>query len=396
MNQELINSAVGFLKDPNVNSAPLTKKVEFLESKGLNQQEIEEALRRANGETNVGSPSGTSSGSSTQSVAPYSQQAASVPSDYYNYAPPVPERSWKDYFIMATATAGVTYGLYQVVSKYLVPSLIPPSQSSIDADKEKIDDEFVKIDKLLEQLAQDQTEIKESNEAKAKEIDTVINNVNDFLAKYNKDKLTFDDDLRLMKLEVENLRNSIEKNMGTTKENIKQELEDIGEELESLKQLVQARAGKVGSLAESVPRKIAPVSSIPSASEILKKAKAAKAASASPEMKSAEVKSEVKPAEPKKIVLESLSGALQHTPEVVDASEVEDVNPSGSLPVSNGGVPQWQLQQNATEKTQNGIPAWQQNSGISSWQEAQSNNEKKAAEAIEANGLPAWQLNASN
>lgn len=162
-----------------------------MESKGLNQEEIEEALKRANDNSTTTSSSSSSVASSnlsntTSSPSYQSQQQqqqvySQPPIDYYNVVPPpVPEKSWKDYFIMATATAGVTYGLYQVVTRYLIPSIIPPSQSSIDKDKETINEEFMKIDKILDQLTFEQEEIKHANETKLSEIDTVIENVNDF------------------------------------------------------------------------------------------------------------------------------------------------------------------------------------------------------------------------
>ena len=119
MNDELINSAVSFLKDANVSSSPLNKKIEFLESKGLNEQEIEEALKRANGQS-----SSSQTANQQQLTQPQQQQQqqplpSQPPIDYYNVAAPqVPERTWQDYFIMATATAGVTYVLYQVVSRF--------------------------------------------------------------------------------------------------------------------------------------------------------------------------------------------------------------------------------------------------------------------------------------
>lgn len=363
MNDELINSAVAFLKDPNVASSPLTKKVEFLETKGLNQQEIEEALKRANGQSTAASPP-SSSPSNTYSSYSDAAPAPPAPLDYYGVPPQVPERSWKDYFIMATATAGVGYGLYQVVSRYLVPNIVPPAQLRIDEDKEKIDEEFIKIDKVLEQMAIEQKEIKDANEGKLKEVDVVIENVNDFMAKYNKDILKFDDDLRLMKLEIDNLRNSIDKNMKLTKENIHDELTEISEELVSLKNLIKARSETSSS---ETSRKVASVSSIPSASEILKKAKA-KNISASPPASNSPVlpQQEIKPAEPKE-------------------SEAKGA-------VYAAGIPDWQLkhkqQEEAKEQENSGAP------GIPAWQQA-GNDDEIVEKSIENVGVPAWQLNAS-
>ncbi|KAI5954361.1 PEX14 [Candida jiufengensis] len=365
MNDELINSAVTFLKDPNVASSPLTKKIEFLESKGLNQQEIEEALKRVN-EPSTTTASSSSTSTSTPTQSQYSSQP-SLPLDYYNVAPPIPERSWKDYFIMATATVGVTYGLYQVISKYLVPSIIPPSQSSIEQDKEVINEEFLKIDKILEQLTKEQEEIKISNEEKIKDIDTVIENINDFLTKYNKDKLKFDDDLRLMKLEVDNLSNSIEKNMRLSKENINDELSGLNTELQSLKNLIKIRGEQSqSSNGGASSRNIAPVSSIPSASDILKRAKAKaeepKEKAASPEVTAAKPPLE----RSESITKGSVTAAGIPSWQLKHKEEEIEKEGSGALPneevvnnkIKSAGIPSWQL--NSNEKKD--IPSWQTNS----------------------------------
>ena len=370
MNEDLISSAVSFLSDPNVASSPLTKKVEFLESKGLNQQEIEEALNRANA-SHLTSSTGVSRAPSAPEPQP--------PIDYYNMAPPpLPERSWKDYFIMATATAGVTYGLYQVVSKYLIPSIIPPSQSTIEDDKTRMEEEFIKIDKLLEQLSTDQSDIKEQNENKLKEIDVVIENVNDFLAKYNKDKLSFDDDLRLMKSEIQNLKNSVEKNMDMTKDSVKFELSEITAELDSLKQLLRSRGAITSETKGDGPsRKLAPVSSIPSASDILKRAKEKRSGTREPEV------SDKAPNEENGST--KVEAASSDKPEPFTA-------PGISKPVTLGGVtaagiPEWQLKdkEKQLEESSPSIPSWQQQ---------QKTNNDIVKDNIANIGVPLWQLNA--
>lgn len=368
MNEELISSAISFLKDPNVQSSPLTKKIEFLESKGLNQAEIEEAMKRAN-EGQSQSQSHGQSQPSQSSQSSQSNQLSNAPLDYYNVPPQVPDRSWKDYFIMATATAGVTYGLYQVVSKYLVPSIIPAKQSSIDEDKSRINEEFIKIDKVLEVLEEDQNQIKSQNEEKCKELDIVIDNVNDFLSKYNKDKLKFDDDLKLMKLEIDNLKNSVEKNMNLTKENIKDELQDISEELTSLKNLIRARSSELKDSARKVP----PVSSIPSALEILKKAKSG---SSTPE---SQPTSSANSAETKPTTVDNVTAA--GIPEWQAKHKEAEGIPSWQAKQKDEGIPSWQTK----DKPENGIPSWQTNA-----------SDDKVAKSIANVGVPSWQLNASS
>ncbi|ABN68441.2 Peroxisomal membrane protein PER10 (Peroxin-14) [Scheffersomyces stipitis CBS 6054] len=382
MNEDHIKSAVAFLRDPNVSGSPLTKKVEFLEAKGLTQEEIEESLRRI------------SEGSTNNSVAPTydnnsnvnSSNASLPPIDYYNVAPPVPERSWKDYFIMATATAGVSYGLYQVVTRYLIPSIIPPSQASIEKDKETIEEEFIKIDKILEQLSADQEQIKTDNEAKLKEIDVVIDNVNDFLSRYNKDKLKFDDDLRLMKLEIDNLSNSIEKNMNQTKSSVKDELTEINEELQSLKNLITARSNSGASANGGADRKIAPVSAIPSASEILKRAKAKAMESDSSASSSSSAQTAAPEPEPV-----TVAESKQESPKFDSSNTVGAVTVDG---VTAAGIPAWQMSHREQElgASSSDTPSWQTPSAGAALEDNSEELKKKIASV----GVPSWQLNAGS
>lgn len=379
MNEELIASAVSFLQDLTVAASPINKKIEFLQSKGLNEEEIDEAIKRANNTSSTPTTKTQTSSASTYRGAVQEHQSNlqnSVPLDYYSVAPQVPERTWKDYFIMATATAGVTYGFYQVVSRYLLPSIIPPGRSRLDDDKQVIEDEFIKIDKVLEQMTEEQKEVKAANEAKLEEIDTVIGNVNEFLSQYSKDKLKFDDDLRLMKLEVENLQNSVEKNMRLTKENIRDELGDVSNELESLKSLIKARANSTGA----PERKVAPVSSIPSASEILKKAKSngnAPAASAA--------KTTVKetPTSPKESAYQpTASGPSTQEPTVTTSNPLLERTPSifAKQEYLASGIPDWQLAHKKREEEQEKI---------------KNEAKLKVTDSIQKVGVPQWQLNAS-
>lgn len=90
-----VASAVSFLRDPSVRDSPLSKKLAFLESKGLSPQEIDAALRQ----------SGNVPAFTTQQL-PYGQ-------------PPLQQRQpdWRDWFIMATvggAVGTVAYSLARV------------------------------------------------------------------------------------------------------------------------------------------------------------------------------------------------------------------------------------------------------------------------------------------
>lgn len=101
--QEMVSSAISFLSDPKVQSSSLGQRVAFLESKGLNTSEIEEALRQ----------SGMTSG--VQQGPPQGQQqiyhAQHHPSALYPHPPPQNGRDWRDWFIMAVISGAVGYGV---------------------------------------------------------------------------------------------------------------------------------------------------------------------------------------------------------------------------------------------------------------------------------------------
>lgn len=125
--QDLLHNAVLFLTDPKVASSSLTSKIQFLEGKGLDEAEIQEALRRANGSsasssslTGVpgtsaaaigGSGSGSASGAAARRDMGYEREfgyGINGGRQGYEYgyglrvrAPEPPRRDWRDLFVSA-------------------------------------------------------------------------------------------------------------------------------------------------------------------------------------------------------------------------------------------------------------------------------------------------------
>lgn len=113
LRDDMLKSAVSFLSDPKVQSAPLAKKVAFLENKGMTSEEIEEAMARVNGKSAATTVTTTTSGPVTYPGGGVVMQA-----------PPVPARAsydWRDVFIAAVMAGGVGYGVWHLakVSKEL-------------------------------------------------------------------------------------------------------------------------------------------------------------------------------------------------------------------------------------------------------------------------------------
>ncbi|ODV93436.1 hypothetical protein PACTADRAFT_46289 [Pachysolen tannophilus NRRL Y-2460] len=271
LREDLIESAVQFLNDPSVIDSPLNKRIEFIESKGLNQEEIQEAIRRSQETKNDKGQRLNRTPVATNDTG--SLNNPQMLNDYYYYSnpPPLPERNWKDYFIMATTTVGVSYGLYQVVKKYVIPNILPPSKTQLEKDKEAIDLEFQRIEKLLDFLEKQQTEFISRQDEVYTKVDDTLLSIEKIVKAMNEKNLSNEDSLKYLKLEVENIKSAMMNNLDSQKSTIVKELSDIEIEVNELKKIISAATNNGTNNTESLSKyKIPPISSVPKASDILK------------------------------------------------------------------------------------------------------------------------------
>ncbi|EED19534.1 peroxisomal membrane anchor protein (Pex14), putative [Talaromyces stipitatus ATCC 10500] len=266
--EELISSAVTFLQDPSVASSPLEKRVAFLQSKNLTQEEIEIAIARA-GEESVQTTTTT-----TTSPVGYNQQQSPVyrptvpqsgygPGPYGQWQPPpdVPRRDWRDWFIMATITGGVGYGLYVLAKRYVVPIIAPPTPPQLEQDKQSIDDEFARAFALIDQLSTDTAALKSAEEARTERLDAALREVENVLSELKSSTRRRDDETRRISDEVKNLKDSIPKALEGAREGNENKLKELGTELRSLKTLLNNRLSAGNST--STPATGRPLGSTP-------------------------------------------------------------------------------------------------------------------------------------
>jgi hypothetical protein len=101
------------LQEPSVAAAPLDKRIAFLQSKNLTQEEVDIALARAGETSNSPPPQAPSSSNYAYRQPPPPPPGYPPYPGYWQPPPPeVPRRDWRDWFIMATVMGGVGYGLY--------------------------------------------------------------------------------------------------------------------------------------------------------------------------------------------------------------------------------------------------------------------------------------------
>lgn len=119
LREDMIQSAIRFLNDPKVQDAPLTKKISFLETKGLTNTEIQEAIIRIRG--------GSSSNTSVLPVSSYQQQQPTLtPQQIQSMIQmqiqhqqqlrqqQLRHNSWKEYVVAVSLTAAVCVGTWSL------------------------------------------------------------------------------------------------------------------------------------------------------------------------------------------------------------------------------------------------------------------------------------------
>ena len=267
--KSLLDSAVVFLQDESVINAPLDEKINFLRKKGLDDNEIELALEQAR------VPKNKQDGPKGKAIT--SKHVVEQPAEYtYEALPPLlPQRDWRDYFIMATASCGVLYGLYEVARRYVMPTVLPDSVSKLEQDKQEIDAQFLKVDKVLEALEQRYSELKESEEQKIKELDIVIAELQEAIAKTSRIGEKLENDIEVLKLRITTLQSSVEGKLSG--DGAVTELQSIERELKSLKRLMEPHCDDPESRTEggndnrlvSQQNRLPGVNDIPSAVDLL-------------------------------------------------------------------------------------------------------------------------------
>lgn len=244
--EDLISSAVTFLQDPSVASSPIEKRIEFLKSKNLTQEEVDISLARANDQL------------PQQSQNTYPVQPYRAPPQNYNYPfnpygewrPPPPEppkRDWRDWFIMATVVGGAGYGLWVMAERYIKPLIAPPTPPQLEQDKAAIDEQFNKAFALLDTLSSDTAALKEAEETRTQRLDSAISDVEAIVAELRTANQKREDDARRMETDIKSLKESLPKAIDSVEKSSEKQLKELSVELGSLKLLMSNRMGASSS-----------------------------------------------------------------------------------------------------------------------------------------------------
>jgi len=249
--EDIVTSAVSFLQDPSVASSPIEKRIEFLRSKNLTEEEVQLSLARA------ADPSTPSQPPPSQYYPPQQQYGRPPPQGFgYNYnpygdfhaAPPEPpKRDWRDWFIMATVVGGASYGLYVLAQRYVKPLIAPPTPPQLEQDKAAIDEQFNRAFALIDTLSSDTTALKNAEEARTQKLDTVLADVEAVVAELKTANTRREEDARRMAEDITRLKDSLPAAIDGVKQASERQLKDLSTELASLKTLMGNRLSSSSS-----------------------------------------------------------------------------------------------------------------------------------------------------
>ncbi|RFU35402.1 hypothetical protein B7463_g990, partial [Scytalidium lignicola] len=240
--EDLVASAVTFLQDPSVSSSPIESRIAFLQSKNLTQEEVDAALARAGGEAPT--PAANYSNYASQQQAARPPQVGgygAYPPFNYQQPPEVPKRDWRDWFIMATVTGGIGYGLYFLAKRYVYPVIAPPTPPQLEQDKKAIDDSFEKAFALLDQLAKDTETLKSAEQTRTERLDSALADVENVINDLKMASRRREEDSRRIGDEVRTLKDLIPTAIESQKTTTDNRLKELNSELKSLKTLLSQR-----------------------------------------------------------------------------------------------------------------------------------------------------------
>ncbi|KAG8828587.1 peroxisomal membrane protein pex14 [Serendipita sp. 399] len=220
---QLMQQAIQFLSDPQTRSSTLVQRIQFLESRGLTNDEITRAIIIAN-QTTV-NPGYDPYGSAGPVTLP-GQNPVHVPWD------------WRDYFIAAVVSGSVMLGAYATARKYLFPHLQPPTLSAYETDKEALAAQFDAAEQLLKEIQAETQAMKTNIEEQKAKVEAAVQEVTTAVEEMRQGEAEVRDEMREIRAEVNTMQDMLPKMLDRVKDQERQSYSELQQELKSLKTLL--------------------------------------------------------------------------------------------------------------------------------------------------------------
>ncbi|GAA5979380.1 hypothetical protein JCM11641_005018 [Rhodosporidiobolus odoratus] len=236
----LLSSAISFLRDPSTSTSPLAQRIQFLESKGLNQQEIQQALAQAQ------APSFSPVLPSRPAGGAYPAQPGHGGYAGYGQAREY-EKDWRDWFVMGVVGGGVGWLAVKLAQKFLLPSLQPPSESDLEASQRALEAKYDEASALLRTLQESTDAVAASLDEQKESVEKELDEVKKAVAEMREGERRRDEWAKKVEAQVEDMARSLPGLLDKQHSTSSASLNELQTELKSLKSLLLARRLTPGS-----------------------------------------------------------------------------------------------------------------------------------------------------
>ncbi|KNE55772.1 hypothetical protein AMAG_01649 [Allomyces macrogynus ATCC 38327] len=235
--EELVGPAVRFLSDAKVQSAPMAKKIAFLEAKGLTTDEINLAVQRA------------ATGATAAAVPPAPAVAAppAVPAPTYVVAAPAPSpiaAPWtaKDLVFAVAMVAGLGYSAFHVFKTYLLPRLALPSVTDLTAAQTEFQRALAATAQTTSAIQAEARTLLDAVRADANALRTDAQAARDALEAFQAAATTRDETLAQVRADMQDLRTKVPDLVAGVRDTQVRMLADLQAEIRSLRSAMAASA----------------------------------------------------------------------------------------------------------------------------------------------------------
>ncbi|GAA6002653.1 Pex14p [Rhodotorula paludigena] len=237
---QLLQSAVSFLRDPSTASSPLAQRIAFLESKGLSQPEIEQALQQA-GPAPPG-PGASGYPGPTSSLTRYAG-GPGARAGMYGPGAMVAEyqRDWRDWFIMGVVGGGIGWLTVKLAQKFLVPHLQPPSETDLEASQRALEAKYDEAAALLRTLQESTDAVAQSLDVQKADVEKELDEVRRAVSEMREGEKKRDEWAKNVGRQVDDMVKSLPSLLDKQASAQTSSLADLQTELKSLKSLLIAR-----------------------------------------------------------------------------------------------------------------------------------------------------------
>jgi peroxin-14 len=223
--EDAVLTAIQFLSNSKVRESPLNKKVTFLEKKGLNSQEIKEALIRAE------------SLKETETIAP------ELPRRPLQYDPSmdsssISSRTWKNTFSPVLLIGGFTYGVFLLCRKYLWPNVLWLTRSETYMDGQNLGDFLATTREDINEKTKSFNELMMTLKQEINQTREIFSPLEESLDQLHQKQDLYQKEITDLRKEMDNLCEILPKLIETNREEYQRTLHQLSNDVKSLKSIL--------------------------------------------------------------------------------------------------------------------------------------------------------------